>query len=185
LLEKYPNIKVILETSCLTGQGITELRTAIMQEIEQLKEVYDPLPLPWFEVKEQLETMTKDFISYGDYIGICINKKIPEGENQEQLIDLLHRLGLVLSFRNHPLLQSTNVLKPDWVTQGIYALLSDEILKTQKKGIFAASELTRILDNQRYPAKRHDYLINLMQEFQLCFKLNESKQYLREHPTLE
>ena len=178
LLEKYPNIKAILETSCLTSQGIAELRNAIMQEIGQLKEVYDPLPVRWFEVKEQLEAMTEDFISYGNYIGICINKKIPEEENQEQLIDLLHRLGLVLSFRNHPLLQSTNVLNPDWVTQGIYALLSDEILKTQKKGIFSASELTRILDNQRYPEKRHYFLIELMKEFQLCFKLNESEQYL-------
>jgi len=178
LLEKYPNIKAILETSCLTGQGIAELRTAIMQEIEQLKEVYDPLPLPWFEVKEQLEAMTEDFISYSNYIGICINKKIPEEENQEQLIDLLHRLGLVLSFRNHPLLQSTNVLNPDWVTQGIYALLSDEILKTQKKGIFSASELARILNHQRYPKKRHHFLIELMKEFQLCFTLNEREQYL-------
>ena len=178
LLKKYPNIKVILETSCLTGQGITELRNAIVQEIEKLKEVYDLLPLPYFEVKEQLEAMTEDFISYNNYIGICINKKIFEEENQEQLIELLHHLGLVLSFRNHPLLQSTNVLNPDWVTQGIYALLSDEILKTQKKGIFSTSELTRILDNQRYPEKRHHFLIELMKEFQLCFKLNESEQYL-------
>lgn len=178
LLEKYPNIKAILETSCLTGQGIAELYIAIAKEIEQLKEVYNLLPLPYFEVKEQLEVMTEDFISYSHYIGICINKKIPEEENQEQLIELLHHLGLVLSFRDHPLLQSTNVLNPDWVTKGIYALLSDEILKNQKKGILSASELTRILDNQRYPEKRHHFLISLMQEFQLCFKLNESEQYL-------
>jgi internalin A len=178
LLEKYPNIKAILETSCLTSQGIAELRNAIIREIEQIKEVFDPLPLTWFEVKEQLEAMTEDFISYGNYIGICINKKIPEEENQEQLIDLLHRLGVVLCFRNHPLLQSTNVLNPDWVTQGIYALLSDEILKTQKKGIFSESDLTRILDNQRYPEKRHHFLISLMQEFELCFKLNEIEEYL-------
>ncbi|UXE59960.1 MAG: leucine-rich repeat domain-containing protein [Woronichinia naegeliana WA131] len=178
LLEKYPNIKAILETSCLSGQGIAKLRNAITQEIEQLKDVYNPLPLPWFEVKEQLETMTEDFISDRKYIRICIENNITEDENQEQLIDLLHRLGLVLCFRNHALLQSTNVLKPDWVTTGIYALLSDEILKTQKKGIFGASELIRILDNQRYPEKRHHYLIELMKEFQLCFKLNESEQYL-------
>jgi internalin A len=178
LLDKYPNIKAILETSCLNAQGLAELRIAITQEIEQLKEVYNLLPLPYFEVKEQLETMTEDFISYNNYVSICVTKKIPEEENQEQLIDLLHRLGLVLSFRDHPLLQSTNVLNPDWVTQGIYALLSDEILKTQKKGIFGASELIRILDNKRYPEKRHHFLIELMKEFQLCFKLNESEQYL-------
>jgi internalin A len=178
LLDKYPNIKAILETSCLTGQGITELRNAIMQEVGQLKEVYDPLPLPWFEVKEQLEAMTEDFISDRQYTVICIENNITEDENQDQLIDLLHRLGVVLCFRNHALLQSTNVLKPDWVTTGIYALLSDDTLKTQKKGIFGASELIRILDNQRYPEKRHHFLIELMREFQLCFKLNESEQYL-------
>jgi internalin A len=177
LREKYPNIKDILETSCSEGHGIRELRTAINREIGQIEEVNNDLPLSWFEVKEQLETMTEDFISYHQYIGICINKKIPEEENQAQLIDLLHHLGLVLSFRNHSLLE-TKVLNPDWVTQGIYALLSDEILKTQKKGIFSESDLTRILDNQRYPKTRHHYLIDLMQEFQLCFKLNEIEQYL-------
>ncbi|MEH2400757.1 MAG: COR domain-containing protein [Nostoc sp.] len=49
---------------------------------------------------------------------------------------MLHRLGLVLNFRDHPILKDTNVLKPNWVTEGIYALLSDENLKTKTKGIF-------------------------------------------------
>jgi internalin A len=178
LREKYPNIKNILETSCKIGQGIIELRDAIIEEIKQLEEVNNDLPLSWFDVKEQLEAMTEDFINDRKYIGICIKNNITEDENQEQLIDLLHHLGVVLCFRNHPLLQLTNVLNPDWVTQGIYALLSDEILKTKKKGIFGASDLTRILDNQRYPEERHHYLIELMKEFQLCFKLNESEQYL-------
>ncbi len=96
---------------------------------------------------------------------------IPEEQNQEQLIDLLHNLGLVLNFRNHPLLQNTNVLNPDWVTQGIYSLLSDDTLKTDSKGLLTHADLSRVLDPQRYPADRHDYLLELMQEFQLCFKL--------------
>ncbi|MEO1147736.1 MAG: COR domain-containing protein, partial [Cyanobacteria bacterium J06638_22] len=95
-----------------------------------------------------------------------------EEQNQEQLIDLLHRLGLVLNFREHPILQSTNVLNPDWVTQGIYALLSDEDLKTQGKGILTYEDLSRVLEPKRYPAERHRYLTELMQEFQLCFALD-------------
>jgi internalin A len=85
---------------------------------------------------------------------------------------LLHRLGLVLNFRDHPILKDTNVLKPNWVTEGIYALLSDENLKTKTKGIFTHADLTRILDPERYPTKRHDYLIGLMKEFELCFALD-------------
>jgi len=43
--------------------------------------------------------MTEDFITYNRYIGICHENKISEEQNQDQLIDLLHRLGLVLNFR--------------------------------------------------------------------------------------
>ncbi|AFY42056.1 leucine-rich repeat domain-containing protein [Nostoc sp. PCC 7107] len=171
LREKYPNIRAIIETSCQDNIGINELRTAIFQQIANLKEVYDLLPLSWFEVKQQLESMPQDFISYSNYIGICYKNKIPEEQNQEQLIDLLHRLGLVLNFRDHPILKDTNVLKPNWVTEGIYALLSDEILKTQTKGIFTLADLRRILNPQRYPIQRHNYLIGLMKEFELCFAL--------------
>ncbi|WP_146033967.1 COR domain-containing protein, partial [Nostoc cycadae] len=171
LREKYPNIQDIIETSCQDNIGIDELRTAIFQQIANLKEVYDLLPLSWFEVKQQLESMPQDFISYSNYIGICYENKIAEEQNQEQLIDLLHRLGLVLNFRDHPILKDTNVLKPNWVTEGIYALLSDEILKTQTKGIFTPADLSRILHPERYPIQRHNYLIGLMKEFELCFEL--------------
>ncbi|NJL90622.1 MAG: GTP-binding protein [Coleofasciculaceae cyanobacterium SM2_1_6] len=174
LREKYPNIQAIIETSCQDNLGIDELRKAIFGQVAGLKEVYDLLPLPWFEVKEHLEAMTQDFISYSTYLNICIQKQISEEQNQEQLIDLLHRLGLVLNFRQHPLLQSTKVLKPDWVTEGIYTLLSDETLKTIKKGIFTYADLNHILDPQRYPEERHKYLIELMKEFELCFALDGS-----------
>jgi internalin A len=172
LREKYPNIQAIIETSCQDNIGIDELRSAILQQVANLKEVYDLLPLSWFEVKQQLEAMTEDFISYNRYIGICHENKIPEEQNQEQLIDLLHRLGLVLNFRDHPILKGTNVLKPEWVTEGIYKLLSDDILKTENKGIFALVDLNRILDLDRYPSDRHHYLIELMQEFKLCFTID-------------
>ncbi|HYX16540.1 MAG TPA: leucine-rich repeat domain-containing protein [Nostoc sp.] len=172
LREKYPNIQDIIETSCQDNIGIDELRTAILQQVGNLKEVYDLLPLSWFEVKQKLESMPEDFISYNRYIGICHQKEIPEEQNQEQLIDLLHRLGLVLNFRDHPILKDTNVLKPNWVTEGIYALLSDENLKTKTKGIFTPADLTCILNPERYPTQRHGYLIGLMKEFELCFELD-------------
>ena len=63
LRDKYPNIKAILETSCQTGEGVEALRAAILQEVAQLRDVYNLLPLSWFQVKEQLETMDRDFIT--------------------------------------------------------------------------------------------------------------------------
>jgi internalin A len=179
LREKYPNIQAIIETSCSKNEGIDELRAAILKEVGNLKEVYDLLPLTWFEVKQQLESMPEDFITYNRYLNICHENRIPEEQNQEQLIDLLHRLGLVLNFRDHPILKSTNVLKPEWVTEGIYAMLSDETLKTDNKGIFTLADLCRVLDPERYPVNRHNYLIELMKEFELCFDIDcNPKQFL-------
>ncbi|MEG3845959.1 COR domain-containing protein [Microcoleus sp. herbarium19] len=172
LRDKYPNIKAIIETSCQNGTGIDELRSAIHTEISQLKEVYDLLPLSWFQVKQRLENLDKDFISISEYATICATENILAETDQTQLIGLLHNLGIVLNFREHPILQSTNILNPHWVTEGIYALLSDEALKVKTKGILTYADLSRILDSTKYPRHRYNCLTELMGEFQLCFPIS-------------
>ncbi|MCC3504776.1 MULTISPECIES: COR domain-containing protein [unclassified Microcoleus] len=172
LRDKYPNIKAIIETSCQSGTGIDELRSAIHTEISQLKEVYDLLPLSWFQVKQRLENLDKDFISISEYATICATENILAETDQTQLIGLLHNLGIVLNFREHPILQSTNILNPHWVTEGIYALLSDDALKVKTKGILTHADLSRILDSTKYPSHRYNCLTELMGEFQLCFPIS-------------
>src|SRR6476661_5385478 len=172
LRDKYPNIKAILETSCQSGTGIEELRSAIHTEISELKEVYDLLPLSWFQVKQRLENLDKDIISISEYATICAKENIFEETDQTQLIGLLHNLGIVLNFREHPILQSTNILNPHWVTEGIYALLSDDALKIKTKGILTYAELSRILDSTKYPSHRYHCLTGLMGEFELCFPVS-------------
>ncbi len=173
LRDKYPNIKAILETSCESAKGIDELRSAIHTEISELKEVYDLLPLSWFQVKQSLETIDKDFINMSEYASICCKQNIWEETDKTQLLELLHNLGIVLNFREHPILQSTNILNPHWVTEGIYALLCDEHLKVETKGILTHDDLSRILDSHKYPRHRYNCLTELMGEFQLCFPVRD------------
>ncbi|WP_445175768.1 leucine-rich repeat protein [Microcoleus sp.] len=172
LRDKYPNIKAIVETSCQSGTGIDELRSAIHTEISELKEVYDLLPLSWFQVKQRLENLDKDIISISEYATICAKENIFEETDQTQLIGLLHNLGIVLNFREHPILQNTNILNPHWVTEGIYALLSDDALKVKTKGILTYADLSRILDSTKYPSHRYLCLTGLMGEFELCFPVS-------------
>ena len=119
--------------------------------------------------------MDKDFISYSEYSCLCHDQSVTQEQSKEQLIDLLHKLGLVLNFRDHPILQNTNVLNPDWVTAAVYALLSDETLKTKSKGILTDEDLARILDAERYPTSRYVFLTELMREFELGFLLPDSQ----------
>src|SRR6476469_3748016 len=172
LRDKYPNIKAIIETSCESGTGIDELRRAIHTEISELTEVYDLLPLSWFQVKQRLENLDKDIISISEYATICAKENIFEETDQTQLIGLLHNLGIVINFREHTILQSTNILNTNCMTDGIYALLSDDALKVKTKGILSYADLSRILDPNKYPSHRYHCLTGLMGEFELCFPVS-------------
>ena len=72
LQAKYPNIKAFVETSCLDGRGIEELRRSIWHaRFPTLPHVRDELPESWFQVKEKLEKLDKDFIPYSEYEALC------------------------------------------------------------------------------------------------------------------
>jgi internalin A len=187
LQAKYSNIKAFIETSCLEGRGIEILKTTIQglisdaltesgsTEESPLKHIRDVLPLSWFNVKTRLRDMSQDFISYESYVQICQAEGIAEDFNHSTLIRLLHDLGIVLNFREDPRLEDTNILNPEWVTNGVYRILNDNLLMTEFKGILDLSYLNRILESRRYPRRKHPFLIDLMQRFELCFDMDREK----------
>ena len=178
LQNKYPNIKAILETSCKEGNGIEAVKNCITEEIAQLKHVGDLLPKTWFKVKTRLEDMEKDYISYEDYEEICKKENVTQEQNQSTLVGFLHDLGIVLNFKDDPRLETTQVLKPEWVTNGVYKILNDRDLIIESKGVLNLQDLTRILDRNRYPRTKHAFIIKIMKKFELCFRLDEDDRYL-------
>ena len=176
LRRKYPNIKAIVETSCFTGDGIEHLCKVIAQEVSQLHDIHNLLPKEWFKVKEQLEAMQQDFISYERYVMICEANNIVQTTAQEQLIRILHNLGAVLNYQNHEILCDTSVLNPHWLTQGLYSIFSDQQITKENQGLLWSHDLTRILDPKAYPQRQHKYLLALINEFQLGFELPDCEQ---------
>jgi internalin A len=180
LKKKYPQIKAFIEISCKTGYGIDKLRQAIRDQINEMPLVSTQLPKKWFDIKTQLEGMQQnkiDFISYEKYQEYCQTAGITTLEDQKTLIALLHDLGVIINFQDdlHLRLNETNVLNPEWVTSGIYDILNNAEL-VKKKGVLNFHDLPRILKQiDRYPddAKRR-YLMNLLEKFELCFKLDEN-----------
>ena len=171
LQEKYPSIHAFVETSCETGEGIDNLRTLIVNKIGQLEHLNSQLPLSWFEVKEELEQLQKDYIPYAEYIQICRSKGIVNEDNQRTLIGFLHDLGVMLNFQDDRRLEDTNILNPVWVTNGVYQILNDNALMTEHKGVLAQQMLDRILDSQEYPRDRQLFVVDMMRKFELCFDL--------------
>ena len=85
-------------------------------------------------------------------------------------------------------LRDTTVLRPDWLANGIYAVLRanlmlpgrplvpDAVLTPEKLGEIysvAAQEPVKMLKAADYPMEKWNFLLRLMNRFQLCFPLNE------------
>lgn len=178
LKQKYPQIKDFYEVSCDTAKGIPELKEFVKQEIYQLEHIDDLLPLPWFNIKEKLENLDKDYIPYEQYESLCEAEGVKEEDKQRILIRLLNDLGIVLNFQDDPRLEDTHVLNPEWVTNGVYKILNDRNLIIEDRGILTIPILKRILDKKRYPTHKHLFIIGMMRKFELCFDIEADKQFL-------
>ncbi|MFM6325767.1 MAG: COR domain-containing protein, partial [Microcystis panniformis] len=175
LRKKYPQITKLIATSCKTGAGIEELVQEIASQIDAIPHIKDLLPNSWFQIKTQLEAMQKsyDFISYEKYQEMCQTAEIKEASDQKSLVQFLHDLGIVLNYQDDLRLNETNVLNPEWVTDGVYDILNNHDLMVQKKGILSLPDLQNILKQpQRYPENKRRFLMDLMGKFELCFPLD-------------
>ena len=171
---KYPQIKAIIATSCKSGAGIAELRGEIEREIGAMKHVHDLVPLKWWDVKQQIEHWPQDFISHERWSEMCAQHDIGDEFVQAVLLRLLNDLGTVLSYHDDPRLADTNVLNPEWVTNGVYTLLNNQDLLQRKHGILSITDLPQILSvhGKRYPAHRCHFITEMMEKFELCFRID-------------
>ncbi len=170
---KYPFIKGFIKTDCDDQMGLDELHRRIREEINALPHLRDGFPTEWFEVKDNLPKVKKSFISFQEYQRNCKKWKVKSEAEQKLLGRYLHDLGVMLNFREDERLQDTHVLKPQWVTEGIYTILNAPLL-ADKKGELHLRDLKSILPAKNYPANMHGFVLDLMKKFELCFTFPDS-----------
>jgi internalin A len=175
LMAKYRSIREIVEVSCKEGKGIDELKDVIRGVVGSLEHIHDPLLTTWSAVKNQLEEMdpkSTPYIQYQEYLGMCQKEGVTDDLSQRTLIGLLHDLGIVLNFQDDPRLEDTNILNPEWVTNGVYRILNSKEL-LQIGGVLEWEMLNRILDSHEYPRDKHLFIMDMMRKFKLCFAFED------------
>jgi internalin A len=183
LQEKF-NIKGFFNISCETGLEIEKLRQAIKNEIGKIEEVFQPIRKEWFAVKEYLENLKKDYISRDEYRRICREKGVTDEQSQNTLLTLLHELGVMLNFKEH----ETEVLNPEWVTRGVYKVVTSLDVQANK-GILTPelldSEINKLKDRLhqegkaylRYPVEKYSFITNLMKKFELAYQIEDTDNF--------
>src|SRR5947209_8497464 len=171
LQEKYlGRIVSFVRTDCIDGTGIEELRRAIIRSTDHLPHLRDRFPKSWFAIKDHLSIIqdTYNYVSFERYRELCKDHGESDQQAQELLATSLHCLGIALNYRDDPRLRDTHVLNPQWVTNGIYRILNSDLIESNR-GEVSPDNLRSILDSTAYPPRMHDFLLNLMRKFELCF----------------
>jgi len=71
LQRKFPNIAGFFRLSCATRQGIDEFLTGLGKIAETLEMVKTPWVRKWFNIRNKLSEVTKNYISYSQFLSIC------------------------------------------------------------------------------------------------------------------
>jgi internalin A len=170
LQEKCPQIAGFVQTDAATGCGIAELRALLEATVNGMPDVWLGVPRRWHRVKERLGKMTASFLDYKEYQALCATEQVTDEGQQASLAETLHRLGIALNFRDHQRLKETSVLKPQWVTEGIYGVLRF-LQKQDCHGVLQREWLAQALPAQEYPPEKHGFVMELMEKFEVAFPL--------------
>ncbi|MEO8147238.1 MAG: COR domain-containing protein [Bacteroidia bacterium] len=179
LQDKYP-VKGFFPLSCKDGRGLQEFFKGLAEEVSNSTMLKEKWNLKWLAVKNTLQLMKQNYVSYENFLAICRQNDLTDKEQQKTLLGYLHSLGIVLHFPDFEL-KDTNVLNPKWVTEAVYKIINSKLL-AEKKGILDKNDLDYILNeeqsdsvhdefklNVHYTATEQNHIINLMFKFELCY----------------
>src|SRR5271165_6093836 len=193
LEEKYGPILAWVPTECSESDprksGIDALCAALTKATDGMEEVRRRFPAKWFEIKKWLGSMKDSYINYNTYAARCAELGESDPAKQEELAAWLHDLGVALNYGRDPRLRDTTVLRPDWLANGIYAILRandtrhekplarEGIITPESLGrIYSGAEKLQMLNAKDYPQEKWPFVLRLMSLFQLSFPLDEDGQ---------
>lgn len=178
LNSRYSQIRCFIKTDCQTNIGIDELHKVIKGIVEEMPEIRMLFPKDWFTVKQRLESIYDEYMGYEKFVQLCHSVGIRDENDQNTLGWVLHCLGIALNYRHDSRLRETSVLKPEWVTHGIYKILNAHKI-SEHQGELHISDVSLVLPRDRYPLDKHFFLLELMRKFSLCFAFpDDDSRYL-------
>ncbi len=135
--------------------------------------------------------MQQPYLDFAAYQDRCRDLGEKEPDKQEQLAGWLNDLGIAINYADDERLHDTTVLRPEWLANGIYAILRandsahdqhyapDAMLTEEQLGpIYEAAEKLKMLKASEYPCEMWPFLLRLMKLFQLAFPIDDRGEQL-------
>ncbi|MGX9727275.1 MAG: COR domain-containing protein [Candidatus Electronema sp. VV] len=170
------------QISCKSNDGLPELVRSMAASVPKTPLYGLVISKSWLKIRRRLETATEaqNYISREQFLAICKEHGVEDEESRMTLLKLLNDLGTVLFFEKLKL-ADIYVLDPHWVTVGVYKIINSA--KT-KDGLLREEDLEFILNQElirsdeydpakksfAYTVREQEYLVRIMEEFELCYR---------------
>ncbi|AEG01309.1 TIR protein [Methylomonas methanica MC09] len=165
--------------------GFLQFREALRSEIDHSDTSQTPFSKHWMAVKDRFVAMQSDYdyIESAEFRRVCQEQGVARPVSQDVLLQFLHDLGVVINFRNLQYFD-TQILNPLWLTNGVYRIINSKHV-ADNGGLLRKADFDAVINDPRYrgndtseqhyiyPKNKLHYIVRVMQEFELCFMLNE------------
>ena len=179
--------------SCQDGDNFDEFKTALLDSVKGTKTYNKWFPGRWYKVKLLLTEMKDNkgnlvnYITEKQFREYCEEVEIEnENEyNQSILLNWLDNMGVCFSYESKNdsgAVEDTKVLRPEWITNGIYKIINSEEAK-EYNGFLKHETIKKILlreegENPKYRNIEKDFIIGMLRDFSLSYAVqNEGKLY--------
>ena len=179
----YPRLNILKREVDFAkkGDGRMEALTTTIKQIlcSQIDHLPMTIPVLWDEVRRTLAELRKDntnHINAETFERICIEKGLKDRQEQADLSQLLHDLGIILHFREDVNLADFIILNPQWAVNAVYEIMKHEEVKVENQGRFDQGLLQRIWSENGYSPDEQSKLLNLMlkNNLEVCFRAQEN-----------
>ncbi len=196
LKRNFPEtLKEICIVSCDTSKrkhtkNFKLLSKKLIEEIKNHLQGQKKYAEEWFSLIEKLYgfgSLNKNYIYYEEFNYICNNSNIESTDSHKIWDEVLHENGIAYNYSNIKKLgKDLAVINPEWICQGIHSLLHNSKIAVEK-GLLKKEELNDYLDRNNYPPKTHNFIISVMQEYELLYEIENNEKFLIPNliPTLE
>lgn len=193
LSERYSDLNCDFEInyiSCETKQNFDVLRDKIFALVKATNGYKKLWPGPWIAVKQDLENMkssdgrTLNYINESTYYGYCEDAGIHDIEDKEMLLRWLCDLGIVFSYQSSShqgVVEDLKVLRPEWITNGIYMIINSPLVKDYCGNIpqhviqTILSNDTGLYKDMHYSPTERDFVLGIMRDFKMSYQLENNE----------
>ena len=172
---RYDNVEKLYAGDLAKPDAADKVREGIEFYAANLSHIGEEVPARWIKVRADIEQLAakQPYAPVEKYFEIY-RRHIEFDETKALLLSrYLHDLGVFLHFQDDPLLARTVILQNEWATNAVFRILDDETTK-RALGRFTHEDCARLWRDAAY-AEMHLELLALMQNFELCYELSDSR----------